>query len=116
MPRYVILEHDHPFLHWDLMLQTGDVLRTWRLDGVPATGQSVAATALGPHRAAYLDYEGPVSGGRGSVVAWDRGDYIELVPPRQDVIHVRLIGQRWSGRVVLQSGPDQAGTATFLAD
>ena len=27
MPRYVILEHDHPVLHWDLMLEAGGVLQ-----------------------------------------------------------------------------------------
>ena len=31
MPRFVILEHDYPELHWDLMLETAGALRTWRL-------------------------------------------------------------------------------------
>ena len=27
MPRYVVLEHDFPTLHWDLMLEFGSVLQ-----------------------------------------------------------------------------------------
>jgi hypothetical protein len=48
MPRYVILTHDHPFQHWDLMLEDGGVLRTWRLLAEPAVGQSVRAEVLRP--------------------------------------------------------------------
>ena len=77
MPRFVILEHDHPTLHWDLMLEAGDVLQTWRLAQPPegTTGQ-IAATALADHRLLYLDYEGPISGHRGSVRRWDKGTYV----------------------------------------
>ena len=77
MPRFVILEHDHPELHWDLMLETGTVLRTWRLAQPPTAGGAVAAMALADHRLHYLDYEGPVSGGRGTVRRWDCGEYEE---------------------------------------
>ncbi len=27
--RFAILNHDHPFLHWDLLLEDGDRCRTW---------------------------------------------------------------------------------------
>jgi hypothetical protein len=77
MPRFVILEHDHPELHWDLMLEAGGVLRTWRLAQPPTAGAAIKAVALGDHRLHYLDYEGPVSGGRGTVTRWDRGTYEE---------------------------------------
>ena len=72
--RYVVLRHDHPELHWDFMLEVSGVLKTWRLPTPPAAGM-VEATALPDHRLAYLDYEGPVSGERGSVTCWDRGVY-----------------------------------------
>lgn len=75
MPRFVILEHDHPKLHWDLMLEAGEVLRTWRLLAPPRVGAEVVAEWLADHRKHYLDYEGPVSGGRGQVRRWDRGCY-----------------------------------------
>lgn len=60
--------------HFDWMIQDGDEpespLRTWRvmvrLDQLVA-GDWFIAEQLAEHRAAYLTYEGPVSGGRGKV-------------------------------------------------
>src|SRR5438132_9523 len=75
MPRYVLLEHDHPFLHWDFMLEDDDVLRTWRLMNLPRPGETIAATALSNHRLSYLDYEGPVSDNRGQVRRLDAGTF-----------------------------------------
>ena len=74
--RFVILEHDHPFLHWDLLLEDGDVLKSWRLLQAPETGVSVPAEHLPDHRLMYLDYEGPVSGNRGTVTRVAGGEYL----------------------------------------
>jgi hypothetical protein len=101
MSRYVILEHDHPVLHWDFMLESGVVLRTWRLASMPATGQIIAATALGEHRLAYLDYEGPVSGNRGAVTQWDRGEF-DPVEQTGERLVVRLRGRRLNGPATLE--------------
>ncbi|MEZ6122285.1 MAG: DNA polymerase ligase N-terminal domain-containing protein [Planctomycetaceae bacterium] len=65
--RFVILEHDHPFLHWDLLIQNGSVLNAWRLLQPVHPGKWIAAETLPEHRLLYLDYEGPVSQNRGSV-------------------------------------------------
>jgi len=62
--------------HYDLMLADGESLATWQLPNPPtelAPGESMPAKRLGPHRTAYLDYEGPVSGGRGRVDMFDKG-------------------------------------------
>jgi hypothetical protein len=101
MPRYAILEHDHPVLHWDLMLEVGPALRTWRLSAPPLPGQTVAAEASFDHRLAYLDYEGPVSGGRGTVTAWDRGTFEGAADGPQRVV-VRLRGGRLCGTLHLE--------------
>ncbi|MFO0966313.1 MAG: DNA polymerase ligase N-terminal domain-containing protein [Gemmataceae bacterium] len=97
MPRYVILEHDHPHLHWDFMLEDEGILKTWRLSACPTPEPcSIAAEPIGDHRLAYLDYEGPVGGGRGAVRRWDAGDYdLERVDP----LRLHLRGVRWSGVV-----------------
>lgn len=87
MPRFVVLEHDHPVLHWDLMLECGPVLRTWRLAEPPAAGKTIHAEALADHRLHYLDYEGPVSGGRGCVKGYLGGTY-DLVSETPDMIEV----------------------------
>ncbi len=80
MPRFVVLRHETPPgherpTHWDFMLEAGGVLRTWALAEAPCRGRAIAAEELAEHRLAYLEYEGDVSGGRGSVVRWDAGTY-----------------------------------------
>jgi DNA polymerase Ligase (LigD) len=100
MPRFVILEHDHPHLHWDLMLEAGDVLRTWRLASPPCFRQAIPAAGLGDHRLLYLDYQGPLSGDRGRVHRWDAGDfYWQTNEP--DRLAVQLLGERTHGVAVL---------------
>ena len=104
MPRFVILEHDHPVLHCDLMLEAGEVLQTWRLPRPPEPGLMMEATALGDHRPAYLAYEGPVSGNRGTVKRWDAGDFEEAADSTAITRCVLLNGQRVQGRMVLAQG------------
>lgn len=103
MPRFVVLEHDHPHLHWDLMLEKGEVLRTWRLASPPTAGQDIAAEAIGDHRLAYLDYEGPVSGGRGRVCRWDAGSFTWTLDTPGKVV-ICLEGRRLCGTVHLCRG------------
>jgi hypothetical protein len=103
MPRFVILEHDHPVLHWDLMLEAGDVLQTWRLAQPPEPASAVIeATALADHRSAYLDYEGAVSGKRGTVRRWDAGIFTEEADSLPSVRVFFLQGVRVRGRVHLE--------------
>jgi hypothetical protein len=104
MPRYVILEHDHPVLHWDFMLEAGDVLRTWRLAEPPRLGQAVPAVASFAHRRMYLDYEGPVSGNRGQVKRWDAGRFTWETDSPERVV-VCLAGERLQGAAVLTQNP-----------
>lgn len=96
MPQFVLLEHDHPELHWDFMLESGGVLRTWRLDRIPDEAGEIAAASLPDHRIAYLDYEGPVSGNRGTVARIDRGNY-ELLESDEVTISVQLVGDQLQG-------------------
>jgi hypothetical protein len=101
MPRYVILEHDHPVLHWDLMLEAGAVLRTWRLTEPPASGRAVRAESSFDHRPHYLNYEGPISGGRGRVTRWDSGTFTwTAVEPGRVVLE--LHGTRLQGTALLE--------------
>src|SRR5438876_125244 len=100
MPRYVILDHDHPFPHWDFMLEWGDRLRTWRLCREPARGHTVPAEALGVHRMLYLDYEGPLSGERGRVARWDAGTFrVDFDAVKK--LRLTLSGGRIVGGVVI---------------
>ena len=113
MPRFVILQHDAPQgLHWDFMLETGGSLATWALAAPPDSPQIVAADSLADHRLAYLDYEGPVSGGRGSVKRWDAGTY---QPERRDAaeVVVALHGTRLIGKATLRRSADRPGGWQF---
>jgi hypothetical protein len=101
MPRFVILEHDYPTRHWDFMLEAGHALRTWRLVETPDSDLVIAARHIGDHRLVYLDYEGPVSGGRGVVLRWDFGTFDWLVDDRDYTIVV-LRGERLRAKVSLQ--------------
>ena len=94
MPRFVILRHDSPQgVHFDLMLEAGEVLKTWSLPQPPEPGVEMACNSLPDHRLLYLDYEGPISGDRGSVSRWDRGTYcIERQDEREWI--VELAGNR----------------------
>lgn len=104
MPRFVVLEHDHPWLHWDLMLDTGETLRTWRLAQPPLPGELIRAEPLGNHRRAYLDYEGPLSGNRGSVRRCDAGEFTWLADSA-DEVQICLDGQRCRGRACICRTP-----------
>jgi hypothetical protein len=80
LPRFVVLAHDWPEPHFDLMLEDGPVLLTWRLTDPPVVGRAIPAERIANHRICYLTYEGPVSGGRGSVRRVDGGTYVRTSP------------------------------------
>jgi hypothetical protein len=102
MPRFAILEHDHPMLHWDLLLEAGDVLSAWRLAQPPdESAHSIEATKITDHRTLYLDYEGPVSGERGFVKRWDRGIYVQEPNSTPEVRRLRFDGERLHAYVIL---------------
>jgi hypothetical protein len=113
MLRYVILEHDHPFLHWDLMLEANGVLRTWRLLVQPAAGIVLRAESSFDHRLVYLDYEGPVSGDRGHVVRWDEGVYTWQQEDK-DRFAVHLNGKRLQGLLQLERS-NEGWQGSFVA-
>jgi hypothetical protein len=75
MPRFALLEHDHPSPHLDLLFDAGEVLWAWRLEALPPESAAAEATRNFDHRLLYLDYEGPISGGRGEVRRLDGGDF-----------------------------------------
>jgi len=107
MSQFVILRHDSPQgVHFDFMLEFGGVLKTWALPEPPDPGVEMECEALADHRLAYLDYEGPVSGGRGLVTRWDRGAY--TVGRQNDAEWVvELAGEKLAG---------QASLSRFIGD
>jgi hypothetical protein len=101
MNRFVILAHDWPEPHFDLLLEAGAVLRAWRLRGEPGAA-AVPAEPNADHRTLYLDYEGPVSGDRGTVSRWDAGTFDWIVDGACAVLEFH--GTRLTGLFVLGAG------------
>jgi hypothetical protein len=115
MPRYVILEHDHPYLHWDLMLELDGVLRTWRLLRTPVRAKKIPAEPIGDHRLMYLDYEGPVDRNRGAVTRWDAGDY-GFDERTEKLWRVHVAGHRLRGALALYCDREAAWWAEYEPD
>jgi hypothetical protein len=106
MPRYVILQHETSGgVHFDFMLEMGGALKTWSLSQPPLQGVEMNAEPLPDHRLAYLDYEGPISGDRGSVTRWDRGTY-EMECQSESELALLLSGEKITGHVALRHLPD----------
>lgn len=100
MPRFALLEHRRDGVHYDFLLETepGGLLRTWAIDAEVVAGKDLPARALADHRAVYLDYEGEVSGGRGTVRRLDGGEF-EVIEWAGDRVRVRLAGAQLVGEV-----------------
>jgi len=82
--RFVVLHHTGVVPeHFDLMVQMPgeEMLRTWRIVASPSTWKAPpsnppTAERLADHRAAYLMYEGAVSGNRGQVKRVAEGEAV----------------------------------------
>jgi DNA polymerase Ligase (LigD) len=108
MARFVLLEHNWNGVHWDFMLETGEVLRTWAIDAPIVSGRDLPARALGDHRKFYLDYEGEVSGDRGRVRRVDAGTFRALIWLK-DHVRVEVSGAQLVGAVDLRSMESLSG-------
>jgi hypothetical protein len=94
------------------MLEAGDALRTWQLASPLRIDEVIAVEPIGDHRLRYLNYEGPISGNRGSVVRWDQGVF-DWRRDDPEMVIVRLAGARCQG--ILEISRD-AGTARLAHD
>jgi len=82
------------------MLEDGDHLLTWSLPAAPLVGEQFWALPLAEHRLDYLDYEGPLTGDRGSVTRHDWGSYKKLSDNDQQQVFM-LRGQDKPSRVTI---------------
>lgn len=99
--RFTILTHDHPYLHWDFLVENGETLLAWRLLEEPDSMNPFAVEPLPDHRTLYLDYEGPVSRNRGNVAQWDTG-ICEMTESPEFGFTFELEGKRLKGRLRLE--------------
>jgi len=101
---FVIQEHTSPCgIHWDLMLQFQDVLRTWRLSVPPQQIQNepIPAEKIADHPLRFLSYEGPVQNHIGSVKIVD-GGRLKYLDVRENKCYFSCHGNVLSGTYLLQ--------------
>ena len=111
--RFVLLHHiDWPGHadHYDLMLQTarGDddestVLETYSSeeDELPDGIKQIAMRRVKPHRRMYLDYQGPVSGGRGLVRRIDVGELRNYGVDGEKNVSFEMFGRLFKGKYLI---------------
>jgi hypothetical protein len=104
MPRFVVQRHDRQGqpAHWDLMLEQGDVLKTFRLDRPPVDvlAGAVPAVAIADHAVRFLTYEGSVNQGLGCVQIAERGTYTTTLQ-KQESWDMEMDGAILRGRFLL---------------
>jgi hypothetical protein len=101
--RFVVQEHTTPEgVHWDLMLEQGEALTTFRLEQPPevVSVSTVQATKIFDHSRRFLTYEGPVQKGVGQVRIVERGTW-DVSIKGDDVITLRLQGTTLQGDFTL---------------
>ncbi|MBI1249150.1 hypothetical protein GC197_15065 [bacterium] len=107
MPRFALLHHRTPPNankpdHYDLLLEDGQVLKTFTLWQFPEVNQPITALADFDHRPVYLDYEGPISGNRGEVTQADQGTF-EWIVREAKRIEIQVAGRKLIGRLTLET-------------
>ena len=82
-----------------MMLETDSALTTWSIPPQIPAGLSFTCSAirLPDHRKHYLDYEGEITGNRGTVSRIDAGTY-QLLSPNVFVLH----GTTFSGTLTVE--------------
>ncbi len=105
--------------HTDWMFDNGESLWTWSsADSLPDPSEPFANrpfTQLADHRRAYLEYEGPVSAGRGHVTALERGSF-QLLHHTADRFEAKLSGGRNGVLVLQRTAPPAAPEYDLVPD
>ncbi len=94
-------------IHWDLMLEWTETLRTWRITTHPADIQnaSIVAERIFDHPLKFLTYEGLVQNGTGSVRIIDGGCLV-FRSTAKDVLSFELRGDLLRGFYTLRKEKD----------
>ena len=110
--RFVIQHHICEDNHYDLMIESGDILLTWRISsndiGPLFEGAKIRVKKIQDHRKDYLSYEGPISGDRGRVEIFDSGE-CELISEKKEnknLYQYQINGRIFKYRIRLQQADD----------
>ena len=106
--KFVIQKHTKGSnVHWDLMLESGDCLQTWRLDKEPGRifSESSGAEKIFDHPLKFLIYQGSVNNGKGNVQIADAGTY-QITLQTSDKIEMELAGKILKAKFTLRRNKD----------
>lgn len=108
MPRFVIQHHRKQGQddHWDLMLEEGEILKTFQLNLPPdqVALHPAQATPIFDHELRFLTYEGPVNQGLGQVTIAEHGSY-RIRQKTASRWELNLEGTLLQGTFVLEQKP-----------
>ena len=101
--KFVIQEHSSDEgVHWDFMLESGQILETYRLDNEPKDmlKKETNGVKIFDHQLKFLTYHGPVNNGRGSVAVVESGTY-RIISRDETKIELKIAGQTLDGNCTL---------------
>ena len=103
LKKFVIQEHSADSgTHWDLMLETRDILQTYRLDKLPSNDpcHKINAIKIFDHPLKFLTYQGPVNKGKGRVEISHAGTY-QITNQDSGLIELQLFSRTLNGTFIL---------------
>jgi hypothetical protein len=104
MKKFVIQRHErqNELTHWDLMLEAGNILETYRIGVEPEQwgSEPIEAVRIFDHPMKFLTYEGPVNKGTGSVNIVDLGTY-RIIKRVEGRLKLELTGKVLKGEFLL---------------
>jgi DNA ligase D-like protein (predicted 3'-phosphoesterase) len=105
LPRFVVQLHDATTLHFDVRLQSGDVLRSWAVPKGPSLDPAIRrlAVPVEDHSMSAGEFEGVHENhrrGSGAVIIWDEGT-ADIVRDEPGHLSFILDGRKLSGGFAL---------------
>jgi len=107
---FIVHQHAATRLHFDLRLEMDGVLKSWAVPKGPSrdTADKRLAVFVEDHPLEYGDFEGVIPEGNygaGSVIVWDRGEWVPLEEPHEGLAKGKLLfdlkGYKLKGRWTL---------------
>jgi bifunctional non-homologous end joining protein LigD len=105
--KFVVQRHERQNepTHWDLMLEAGDFLETYRIGKPPEQwgSEPIEAVRIFDHPLKFLTYEGSVNKGKGSVKIADSGTYC-VVSQNENQLILEISGVILKGEFIFATG------------